>query len=162
LLSSRNPGGVIVWKSRPQMIDEEEPEREQHLVEVPAPANRPQESAEGEAERDAEDDRDRGGEDERHAVVLDQLVAHVGAEEVEAAVREVEHVEHAEDEREPDREDEDQHPQSDTVEDAREVLVEEVRSQQVRHGAPSIGNDGLRDKIRDNLTADLDANSSGL
>ena len=77
-------------------------------------------------------------------------------------MREVEHVEHPEDEREPDREDEDQHPQSDAVEDAREVLVEEVRGQQVRHGGASIGNAVTGDKIRDNLLGDLDANSRPL
>jgi hypothetical protein len=129
---------------------------------VPTPADRPQERTENEAERDAEADRDRGGEDERHVVFLDQFVAEVGAEQVQAAVREVEHVEHAEDEREPDREHEDQHPESDPVEDAREVLVEEVCGQQVRHGGRSIGNGGTRDKIRDNFASDLDANPLAL
>ena len=66
-------------------------------------------------------------EDERQSLVLDELVAEVGAEEVEAPVGEVDHVEQAEDQREPDRQHEDQHPERDPVEDAREVLVEEVR-----------------------------------
>ena len=63
-------------------------------------------------------------------VALDELVAEVRAEQVEAPVGEVEDVEQAEDQRQADREDEDQHPERDSVEDAREVLVEEVRGQQ--------------------------------
>src|SRR5262249_1063641 len=44
---------------------------------------------------------------------------------------------HAEDQREPDRQDEDQHPERDAVEDGREVLVEEVRRYEEAHGRRS-------------------------
>ena len=135
---------MIVWNSRPQMIvtrsldDEEEPEREQHLVEVAAVADRMECRREDDAEADAEDERDHGREDERQPLVLDKLVSEVRAEKVEAPVRQVDHVEHPEDQREPDRQHEDQHPERDAVEDAREVLVEEVRGYEKPHCAASL------------------------
>ena len=107
--------------------DEEEAERQQHLIEVAAVADRQQRRGEHEAEGDSEHDGDPSRGDERQPPVLHELVPEVGAQKVEAPVREVEHVEHAEDQREPDRQDEDQHPERDAVEDGREVLVEEVR-----------------------------------
>jgi hypothetical protein len=107
--------------------DEEEAQRQQHLIEVAAVADRHQRCGEHEPECDSEHDRDRGRGDERQPLLLHELVPEVGAQQVEAPVREVEHVEHAEDQREPDCQDEDQHPERDAVEDAREVLVEEVR-----------------------------------
>ena len=79
------------------------------------------------------EDREQRGGNECNAVVLDQRVAEVRAEQVEAAVREVEDVEHAEDQREADREHEDQHPERDPVDDAREVLVEEIRVEDRSH-----------------------------
>ena len=65
--------------------DEEEAERQQHLVEVPAAADRTEERG----QREAEEDPERGstsssGGNECNTVVLDERVAEVRAEQVEA------------------------------------------------------------------------------
>src|SRR3972149_2949614 len=141
--AKRAGGGVGPHPPAPDPLDEvleevDQPEREQHLVERRPAVERPQEPPLDER-ADQPDGQRR--QEQRHPEAAgrrDQREARVHAEHVEGAVREVDDVEHAEDQREPDGEQEQQH----AVGEAVQRLTEEVGDE--GHGREASGGGARR------------------